>query len=765
MPINIKKNSLSYKDENGNFHSLEMINGGGGGSVEIDPTLSIEGAAADAKAVGDKCIQLKEDLDSLEAKQGTIEVSEKGYDFYNLGQTENKLYIIDNGFLSYVPKVIYGENRFPIITSDCFTKSSPYLGIDFKEKDNRILYLNGTSTSGGIISYFKYNNDYNIDIEDVGLSVNDIVVLKCYASGNIPNSSVVLRMYCLDGSKNTLLTKQIFPQSQIDKELEFSIPENTKYIWLCFAVIAGTTVDGKIFPCLIKKNESVVDISDGMILDSENSSVSVFPCKANLIYNKNLQTYIDEHSGGVTPEDVYGLLTYVTPEQFGAIGTSYVDDTNAFKQCISYAKENHLPIKANNKYLLSEKIVIDYQEADFYAGTLKFVGEDSYLQIDCMNSTFKIDNIHTDFAGIMLVGDTSRCVHNRIEVNNITSNHHGIILWSKNKPVYQNEIRFMWLWGGANIGDYAITSELYDNAEFVTENNFYGGHCQRFEWVWYGEGGNSKFYSIHCEGEILGGFYFPSDCNCIILGDRHAEAARDGYHAFIKIGNGIKKPYQHNSVGNAQLRFISSTQLPINEIDVSENPKTYIKNDGSIGSLNYRGIGVIDCLITSGLLEVGSNDSNYNLLSTGAYIFGDRIILIPSQKRSYTVNESVLDLRLSDSNLKILPTSFIAGTSISEIYLHPSYCWIGYNEFSLIQTKTNKIKLYDCTGYLIFDGTTRNSGEYIISHKVVSDDGIALYDGTGFAWSVEEKPYNKNEIDAMLEDYVDAVANVVGGEA
>ena len=43
--------------------------GGGGSSVEIDKTLSIAGAAADAKAVGDVLGDVKEALERIKALQ------------------------------------------------------------------------------------------------------------------------------------------------------------------------------------------------------------------------------------------------------------------------------------------------------------------------------------------------------------------------------------------------------------------------------------------------------------------------------------------------------------------------------------------------------------------------------------------------------------------------------------------------------------------------------------------------------------------------
>lgn len=635
-------------------------------------------------------------------------------------------------------------------------------GINFEAKDSRIIALNGTSTSESILSFFKHNGKYDVDINDLGLKVGDVVNFKCYAIENIPSSSVGIRIYCMNGS-NQILMKQIFPQSGLIKETEFAIPENTLTIQIAFFVVSGSSVNGRIFPCLTKKTDTIVDIIDGMVIDNNYSDFSVFPCIGNLTYGKNLQDYIDEHSGGVSPEDVYNLMTYVTPEQFGAKGDKWTDDTQSFKQCIEYAKQYKIPIKANKSYGLSEKIVIDFDYADFTANTLRFTGNDSYLEIDCMNSNFKIETINTDNIGAMFKGDKSRCIHNRFEVNTITSGRHGVVFWAKSKPVYQNEVRFMWIYGGNNNGDYALTSNLYDNESFVTENNIYGGHVNKVEWAWYGEGGTTKFYSIHCEGEVKGGFFFPSDSNCVILGDRHAEAARDGEHPFIKIGNGEITPTTYSLVGNQQIRFISPTSLPINEIDVSGNSISGIReSDGKLFSLPATGRGFIDTPISAGLVQTGSNENNTNALSQGAYTWGKKIILIPTFKCTRHINTD-LDLRFNDANLKVLPTTFIIDNDCT-INLHASYCFMGFNEFKIVQTNNNKAMVYDYDGNLVFNGQNESSGEYIISHEIISDDGIATYDGTGTEWFVT-KSVTQNQLEQSLGDYIVTVAEKLGGDA
>lgn len=134
------------------------------------------------------------------------------------------------------------------------------------------------------------------------------------------------------------------------------------------------------------------------------------------------------------------------------------------------------------------------------------------------------------------------------------------------------------------------------------------------------------------------------------------------------------------------------------------------------------------------------------------YIWGKYLIMTPHMAFIKTVDTEVLDTRLIGTEtssaeirkLPQLPTKFIVNTVDAEIYLHPSYCPFGFNEFEVEQLNNCTCKIYDVKGHLIFDGTDKGDGVYIL--KVYKDEvnnpgiyfGALEYNYLGCLWQVTE---------------------------
>lgn len=77
---------------------------------------------------------------------------------------------------------------------------------------------------------------------------------------------------------------------------------------------------------------------------------------------KTLQVYdyqLMDAEGYIPKERLEHLnVGYVTPEMFGAVGDGVVDDSVAFRKCVSFANENKNTIKLNKSYLLSGDIKV-----------------------------------------------------------------------------------------------------------------------------------------------------------------------------------------------------------------------------------------------------------------------------------------------------------------------------------------------------------------------------------------------------------------------
>lgn len=127
-----------------------------------DETLSIQGAFADAKVVGDNFKKTKTETDSLKE-----DISNKITKFYASSQGETHLADSDNGKI--MDMMLYGKSEQKQYSGkNLFTFSNDSRdinGVIFEAKDG-IITAKGTSTKGFTSTYFQFN--YPKDIFTIG---------------------------------------------------------------------------------------------------------------------------------------------------------------------------------------------------------------------------------------------------------------------------------------------------------------------------------------------------------------------------------------------------------------------------------------------------------------------------------------------------------------------------------------------------------------------------------------------------------------------
>lgn len=192
--------------------------------------------------------------------------------------------------------------------------------------------------------------------------------------------------------------------------------------------------------------------------------------------------------------------------------------------------------------------------------------------------------------------------------------------------------------------------------------------------------------------------------------------------------------------------------ININQIDLSEADETFVADSGEVLFAEEHHISVINSPIYSTNIRDGMDNTSGNLYTNKVYIWGKYLIMTPHMAFSKTVDSEIFDTRLIGTEteagdvkkLPQLPTKFIVNTLDTEIYLHPSYCPFGFNEFEVEQSNNCTCKIYDVKGYLIFDGTDKGDGTYIL--KVYKDEkdkpgiyfGALEYSYFGCLWQVTE---------------------------
>ena len=103
------------------------------------------------------------------------------------------------------------------------------------------------------------------------------------------------------------------------------------------------------------------------------------------------------------------------------------------------------------------------------------------------------------------------------------------------------------------------------------------------------------------------------------------------------------------------------------------------------------------------------------------------------------MTEAVFDNRTNDQKLEPLPTTFEIGVENCRIYLHASYCFMGYSKFEVIQTDHYQADFHDWRGTKIFSGADHGAGRFRLQHLITAEDGKARYDGTGTQWVITKE--------------------------
>lgn len=177
-------------------------------------------------------------------------------------------------------------------------------------------------------------------------------------------------------------------------------------------------------------------------------------------------------------------------------------------------------------------------------------------------------------------------------------------------------------------------------------------------------------------------------------------------------------------------QYTSACRMPVNEIDLSEVCLT--EGSEPIDNGHYF---TLNCPISPGIYYQ-SNEHKTHYLSDGAKLWGGNIILNPTFQVYRKVTEAVFDNRVNDQHLQPLPTTFEIGAENCQIYLHASYCFMGYATFEVIQTENYQADFYDWRGTKIFSGADHGAGRFRLQHLITAEDGKGRYDGTGTQWVI-----------------------------
>lgn len=623
--------------------------------------------------------------------------------------------------LNIFPKyALLGQNIFP--TNVGYNRSFPYNGITLQE-NGRVMHIDGTALSKATFAVTKDRSTYLEFPKNI--NPGDTIVLRSFVAGTTVKNGIYITLLFYDSSNKQLSFKNHFcGESGSDVSTQVTIPSDAVSfgIWWNVQSPNGETHNADV--CAVLYNASCTVQSGSNAIPKNEEDISFFPIPVSgLSYRVSFKDYVDRKSKNETSL-TDASLGYLTPEMYGAKGDYATDDSAAINACIQEASKKNLPVKGFKQYRTASPITINGRNMDIDINVIRYVGSDTAVILDSgWWNRIRIGRIYSDGIGLSIKSTSNSTVYNQIELNDVISKDaNGIVITNGGYQIFQNQIRFARILGTAKAETYGITYGGDKTA--CAECTFTGGQISGYDYAVKLNSGNNKFYNIHVESNMEGGFWIIGG-GCLIYGDRHSESSRDGKYCFLKFTTDSS---MHAVDVNGQ--YTSACRMPINEIDLSEVFLT--ESSDSIDNGYYF---TLNCPISPGVYYQ-SNAHKTWYLSDGAKLWGGNIILNPTFKVYRKITEEVFDNRANDQTLMPLPTTFEIGVANCKIYLHASYCFMGYSKFEVIQTTEYQADLYDWRGTKIFTGSDYGAGKFMLEHVITAEDGKGRYDGTGTEWRV-----------------------------
>lgn len=624
-----------------------------------------------------------------------------------------------SGFPQYA---LLGQNLFPLEVG--FNRSFPYNGITLRE-NGRVMHIDGAASARATVAV---NKDSSPRLPLSGaLQPGNTVILRTFLKGTTVKNGIYVTLLFYDGAGKQILFKNLFcGENGSDVSARVTVPANADSfgIWWNVQSPGGETHNADVCAVLYDAAAAIQAGTEDVPRDA--AAVSFFPVPVSgFSYRVSIKDYIDRYGGGENAL-TFDALGYLTPEMFGAKGDYSTDDTAALNACLQAAAKRNLPVRGFKRYKTSESVSIAGRNLDVDINTIRYKGTDTAVTVEGWWNRVRIGRIYSDGIGLTIQSANDSTVYNQITLNDVISKEaHGIVVANGGNPIFQNQIQFARILGSKKAGTHGIT--YVGDGGSCAECTFTGGQISGYDYAVKLHSGNHKFYNIHVESNMEGGFWIIGG-GCLISGDRHAESSRDGKYCFLKM---TTDNTMHAVDVNGQ--YTSACRMPVNEIDLSEVCLT--EGSEPIDNGHYF---TLNCPISPGIYYQ-SNEHKTHYLSDGAKLWGGNIILNPTFQVYRKVTEAVFDNRTNDQKLEPLPTTFEIGTENCRIYLHASYCFMGYATFEVIQTESYQADFYDWRGTKIFSGADHGAGRFRLQHLITAEDGKGRYDGTGTQWVITKE--------------------------
>ena len=719
--------------------------GGSGGAV-VDATLTVSGAAADAKVTGDRLTALSEEM--------AAHVEEKQYRHTNL-PAGGKVTIYSDNRYDHAPYVFLGKNFWP---------NTPYISPKYIAygmscvTDEHNITIKGAPTTGASFAMIPENGGSEYWPLPDGLLPGDSVDLHLFADINVDNRcpSVNVRIY--DASKTQLLRIpcSISAGGSYAVTANQVIPEGATYMMfqVPFSVGDGTAYNRTIHPVFVKSDTVIIDdlaFDNGMCrltLDTATDNVCTAPYESSVKQVMTFSQYIAEI--GIPEEAVKASV--VTPEMFGAYADNYHDDTAAIQACIDYAYANKKKAVGGGQYATAFPIRITGTSNVVEISNITYSGSDCAVVVSGSYNKVRIHKIYcSKGAGFRLQSD-SNCQWNDVHLGYVLSAKNGVEYIATYGSIVGNRLTFDRI-SVEGTGDciYQTGEDKLPAGMNHGNNNFIGGRLDGGNWAVYGAKGRDTYTTLQMEG-TSNGIHSDSVGMVRVIAPRYAELWREAFDktdgsmprvpgkGLVCSFNPTQAASDHNNgTRGASLSLVGGENcLTPQNLDLTAVPIEYPESDGSKSVLSklYPGASEVWVkLITR--LNAPIADS---FLTFGNHI----LIKNPAFKRKKTIKANDAgyagDYSVTDKDDEFfIYEEFTIGASGCDYTLPPSYDQIAFNRFWVNQPAGTSCTLRDWRGTVIFDGATLGEGRYEVSARLADGALTDGYDNHNQVWDISKQ--------------------------
>lgn len=742
--------NVSITDQNGNDISamfdypqnLDAFVNEHGGSVELDKTLSVEGMAADAKAVGDAVKNLDDN------KANVINASTELNDICDVTEFERlsndiSVDVVATDHSFGTPIIANSENLIPF----------PYTNFRYSGGINYSTfyrYIAVTGTTNGYPAITIRNNRIEGKIA-TDRKLRIIVKLK---HDFVSNISFRLVWYSDEACSQTIKETIVKNTNTSIDELISDIPANAVMygVQLYFNTITSqyTFDDFEFYPIVLPYDAVVLNLSEpveGYTNSALNSFnvINTFQYNNSVHYKSDTKQYIDNHSANLSG------LKFITPEQFGAVGDLIADDTNALQTAIDTAIEEKLPLRAYSHYKTSQPITISGEYIDAMINEINYEGSSEAALISCIYSNVSIQKITSANVGVKLLADGVEIGYNNFNFGYISSNGDCLRLVCKNGATYfNNKISFNYFKsGGKNKGTACLRIGVDDNNRVqnlkynfgACENMIIGGRVLNADYGFYGNGSSVVLDHVQFESNLTHGFYnilsAPTCNDCRVI-EAMEECSKNGDKFIITV---FERPddatdqYHNWSFGWTQFpipKGLSHYHLDL--IDISGYSDECEKSSWGSTQITTREVMLSETQIYNQKLS-SSDVAGAIPYGVNFATLGKHIIIVDDYKY---INKDVYEDLDYTNSYENLPNKFVSRGDGTEIKLNVSYCPISntYRTFEVEQKNGKTLIIKSYNGDTVFDGTDKGNGRWRVSAHAISGYSSPLT-GRYIEWAVE----------------------------